>query len=82
MPESTESKGIRAIIFDVGGVLGNNTDPYIYEEAARVFGVPRDKIVNVIHKYEPLLQVNDITERDFWKNLSKDLDIDPVPEKA
>lgn len=73
---------IKAVIFDIGGVLSNSVDPFIYDEAAKVFNAERDDVVNVIHKFEPDLQVGRITEREFWVGVSAELGVDPVPEQA
>lgn len=76
------SHNIKAVLFDIGGVLANSTDQFIYTEICRVFGVNEKRAIEVVRMFEPQLQRNEITEHEFWRMISREFGVEPVPEQA
>ncbi len=66
---------IRAVVFDLGGVLIDNPQPKMFAFYARTLGVTDAEFENAFKKYEDSWQKGKIKEKDLWLNLSKDLNL-------
>lgn len=66
---------IKGIIFDVGGVLENNTDPIIYRLLSEKFNRNVGLIEKEIEEILPDLQTGKMTAEDFWVRISEKLKI-------
>ena len=66
---------IKAIIFDYGGVLGENPSKKIYQRVAKEFGVGKGIIKVNFLKLIFQIQKDQIEEGVFWKKLAEKLKI-------
>ncbi len=71
---------IRAIVFDMGGVILRTEDPSPRERLARNFGVTRQALEEMVFmsSSSKLAEVGEISEAEHWKNV---LDQLGVPEE-
>jgi len=66
---------IKIIIFDYGGVIGNDPTNYILRAVSRKFGINVDRIKAEFLKFNILLEKNQILQENFWKKFSENLGI-------
>ncbi len=66
---------IKTIIFDYGGVLGNDPSDFIYKAVSEKFKINKTKIQDEFFKFIIALEKGEIPEIVFWKKLTKDLRI-------
>lgn len=66
---------IKGIIFDYGGVIGNDPSNNIYQAVSDEFGKTVDKIKEEFFKFIFKLEKGEIPEMVFWKEIAKKLDI-------
>jgi putative hydrolase of the HAD superfamily len=71
---------IRAIGFDIGGVLLGSERPKFISYIQQAFGVPIDEIQPVLDQHIPLLEKGSINLEQFWKLVSKSLGVDYRPQ--
>ena len=63
---------IKAFIFDVGGVLVKRTQKCV-RLAARFFKVDRESVIQAMAKYRAPVQKGFISEKEFWRQVAKEL---------
>ena len=68
-----DKKEIRAILFDIGGVMISDVDPSQRMEVAKAFGVTTSQAKAALAENNPLLAKGKITEIDFWNRVSSTL---------
>jgi epoxide hydrolase-like predicted phosphatase len=66
---------IKAVVFDVGGVLHTHDVRKIYDDAADYFGISRDDVASEYETLLPLLGSGKISEDDFWKQFKQDFNL-------
>lgn len=71
--------GIKAIIFDVGGVIVPNPDKGTKEDFAKVFKVDFETVDKAWSELIPQLRTGQITQEEFWQKFSKQVE-KPLPE--
>jgi epoxide hydrolase-like predicted phosphatase len=71
---------IKAIIFDMGGVVTIDIMPFINKEVERVLRMKPDKFLPVMDKYVDDLQKDYTDELSYWRRVCKELNI-IVPDK-
>ncbi|MFC2143573.1 HAD family hydrolase [Candidatus Aenigmatarchaeota archaeon] len=64
---------IKCIIFDIGGVVMNDTLPHLNKVAAEYYGVSIDKLKDVAIKNRGRMCLFEWNEDELWKGVSKDL---------
>jgi len=72
---------IKAVMFDVGGVLINDIDSAERTEVAKIFEITEENAGKFINENNEDLSKGIITESDFWKSVSAGLG-KPVPAFA
>ena len=78
----TSSSNIKAIVFDLGGVLIGDFSKAFFANTSKELGVPISKIKRAIRKEEVLLQQGKETSLQFWKRVCKKLSIVPPSRKV
>jgi putative hydrolase of the HAD superfamily len=74
---------IKAVVFDVGGVLMFHEVEEIYKDISTYFGVSRDAVVNEWQELMPSLDAGSIDEATFWNQFQRDLKVSkPLPEQS
>jgi len=70
---------IRAVIWDMGGVLLRTEDPAPRQRLAEHLGIPLDKLYRQIFDSQSshLAEVGEITEKDHWASVCAALDLSP-----
>lgn len=63
---------IKAVIFDVGGVLHSNEDNFIVKNITTTLGITLNDFRQAAKKYIPLLQTGKINEKKFWVLFTKE----------
>ncbi len=66
---------IKAIIFDYGGVIGNDPSKYIFKAVSKEFGINVKIIKTEFLSFIFLLEKNEILEENFWKKFAQNLNI-------
>ena len=67
---------IKAVIFDWGGVLINNPSPALNQYCAEKLGVSEDSFLQQFSLLEKLFQTGKISEKKFWEDICRTLNID------
>ncbi|MBU3918259.1 HAD-IA family hydrolase, partial [bacterium] len=67
---------IKAIIFDYGGVIGNNPSSYIYKKVSKEFNVSVSAIEAEFSKFIYPLILGRLSPEVFWKKIVKNLTIE------
>lgn len=62
---------IKAIVFDFGGIVVNNTDISTYEYIAGRFGIDSNLVVSNIWEFLPDYQTGKISDKEFWRQFSQ-----------
>lgn len=70
---------IKAVIFDVGGVLHKSQS--IYKDIADAYGVSQEECSIHMNPIVELFRKGEISEEEFWKKLSQSLK-KPLPENS
>jgi len=65
---------IKAVIFDMGGVLVRRNWQVIYKKIAKELKIPKEKVRKIIGPLLDKWDVGKINEREFWKGFEKRLD--------
>lgn len=73
---------IKAVLFDVGGVLISDIDPPIYAEIARVFGVTPKLQKKALEAGMDGLQRGKVSEQEFWSGVAGCLGMAMPPERT
>lgn len=68
-------KKYKVLIFDFGNVIGSNPAPQIFRSISKKFSVKESLIKKVVSKLVPDVQTNLLSEKLFWKEMSKKLKI-------
>lgn len=71
---------IKAIGFDLGGVLIQNAAQVFYERAAEHLNVPLEKLVQVFELERKPLERGEVSAEQFWHQLVGSLGLDYRPE--
>ena len=58
---------IKAIIFDVGGVLHNDLRDYLKNDITSTLGISEKAHDQFFKKYDEMLSIGKISEKDFWE---------------
>lgn len=58
---------IKAIIFDIGGVVTYNIGAYIRNDIVKTLGITKEQYEKACHKLIPLLSTDKISEGKFWE---------------
>ncbi len=66
---------IKAIIFDYGGVIGNNPSDCIFKAVSKKFEIDIEKVKSEFGKFIFALEKNQIAEENFWRELAQNLRI-------
>ena len=66
---------IKAIIFDYGKVIGNDSSKKIYRKISKEFNIDTKKVKCAFFKFIFQIEKNQIPENVFWKKLAKKLNI-------
>ncbi|MEM5806007.1 MAG: HAD family phosphatase [Candidatus Aenigmatarchaeota archaeon] len=69
---------IKAVIFDIGGVTIKYPMDGIYHDIEKEFKISKKTIKKIYEKLEPLISTDKISEKEFWLNLAKYLEIKDV----
>jgi len=72
---------IKAIIFDWGGVLIENTREKLVKDASKTINVPIDRVRSVLTKYDYPFCRNKITEHQIWEELGYNLNSNSLWKK-
>jgi epoxide hydrolase-like predicted phosphatase len=64
---------VRAVIFDLGGVVVAEADPYAYKELARFFGTGVETVKRAIKNHTTPYSEGRINDREFYRRLSGEL---------
>lgn len=64
---------IKAIIFDYGGVIGNDPSDCIFKAVSKKFKIDLKKIKKEFGRFVFELEKNQIAEEKFWKKLAQNL---------
>lgn len=67
---------IKAVIFDYGGVIGNNVMPAIYTETSKAANTDYETARAEFHRLSDLSLKGEISSIDFWKSYAKGLKMD------
>ncbi len=70
----------KVLIFDFGDVIGSNPASQIFASISKKFGVKYSLIEKVVSELAPKVQKNQLSEKAFWKELSKRLKIKNIYE--
>src|SRR5664280_447334 len=62
---------IKAIIFDYGGVIVNDTDEILIRNIADKFQMPYIEAFNIINELVKPYQRGSISDEEFWEQFSK-----------
>jgi epoxide hydrolase-like predicted phosphatase len=74
---------IKAGIFDVGGVLHEASDDYIFQDIMRAFDITEEVLKYAWHEIIGKLQKGEITEDEFWHLFLKKIKSNkPLPEES
>ncbi len=65
----------KAIGFDLNGVVVGNAIPHMLDYVKTKLDVPAVKLKDCFTKYSPALDRGDITDREFWEMVNRDLGI-------
>lgn len=66
---------IKAVIFDYGGVIGNDPSRYIFRAVTKEFGIDIETIKSEFLNFIFLLEENKISEEKFWREFAQNLHI-------
>ncbi len=69
---------IKAIFFDVGGVLVEDNSAGIFTRHARLLGIDRDRLITVMRPDRRLLSKGLISHREYLRRLSARFGIPPI----
>lgn len=58
---------IKAVLFDIGGVVAYNIGGYVRNDITKTLGVTKEQYERACHILVPLLSTDKITEEEFWK---------------
>ena len=58
---------VKAVIFDIGGVVTYNIGGYIRNDIIKTLGVTKNQYEEACHILVPLLSTDRITEEEFWQ---------------
>ena len=67
----------KIVFFDLGGVLLNWQDDWLYEEVSRQTRISINKIKQDFDSYISLLFTGKISEKEFWEKILGDVKINP-----
>ncbi|MCI4367291.1 MAG: HAD family hydrolase, partial [Thermoplasmata archaeon] len=74
---------IRAVLFDLGGTLLDNADPFGWSEVAREMGIDVDpyRIARAYREVQAEFDATDLPESaDFWREVLLRATLRPIPE--
>ena len=67
----------KIVFFDLGGVLLNWQDSWLYEEVSRETKISINKIKQDFESYVSLLFTGNISEKKFWQKIVGEVKINP-----
>ena len=62
---------IRLVLFDIGGVIINWQDSWLYHQVAQKFGIDETKLSKECENEISRLHSGEIQESEFWKIIRK-----------
>ena len=71
---------IKAVIFDIGGVLEKDTDEFAFRRMSKVFNRDVNLVRKAVEDIIPDFQVGKITNKEFFKRLASELKLE-IPIK-
>lgn len=66
---------IKAVGFDLGGVVAGTAVPQLLEKAPRVLGVELQQFIDAMELYRPQYERGEITTEQFWQGVTAKLGI-------
>lgn len=60
---------VKAIIFDIGGVVTYNVGGYIRNDITKTLDITKEQYEKACHILIPLLSTDKITEKEFWRRV-------------
>jgi putative hydrolase of the HAD superfamily len=66
---------IKAVIFDLGGVLVDNPAPAMFDHYSKTINVPKEDLLEIYSKYETDWQKGTLSEDEFWTKITADLNV-------
>lgn len=73
---------IKAIVFDLGGVLIDNPAPDMFSHYSRSLNVSKEKFIEIFSNHEMAWQKGKLSEDEFWNKLTKELDVKKSQAKS
>ncbi len=70
---------IKAVIFDWGGVMVDDPAPGQVQYCAKALGVTEQAYSDAYHLFGDDFQTNKVTEQQFWRNMTRLLNV-PIPK--
>lgn len=71
---------IKAVCFDLGGVLIQNATHVFYQRTVARLGLSLDKVTGSFEQFRPKLERGEITNEEFWQSLCEDLKVQFTPD--
>ncbi len=70
---------IRAVVFDIGGVLLRTEDPSIRQRLGDKFGLQTGELENLVFNSQPALAstIGQVTEKAIWEYVARELNLSP-----
>lgn len=62
---------IKAVIFDLGGVVIDWSDDIVYRKAAKISGLPFEKLRKVAEREKQSFMQGEFSESEFWRRVLK-----------
>jgi HAD superfamily hydrolase (TIGR01509 family) len=75
LAKNNKRSGVKTIVFDYGGVIGNDPSEKIYEAVSRNLGINKNILMKNFMKFFIPLSKGKILVSGFWKHFSKSLDL-------
>ena len=63
---------IKAIFFDIGGVICKDIEKYMMRDIAKKYNIPYEKIMKIRSKWWRLYSKDKISEKEYWNGVLKD----------
>ena len=73
--KNTKSAEIKALIFDLGGVMVKNSDPHVFRKMSKFFAVPLNLFETALKKNLKPYAEGRINDKEFFEILAKELGV-------